>query len=105
MRRLTAARASELGLEGTNFPGLAARLAGGFCRPAEQREANSQGGTPLPEHFAHTRSDQAAHRMAHRIRQSDRDRKAAVERLKRFGPAIVDAMSKGIRRPDLHGRQ
>jgi hypothetical protein len=34
MRRLTAARASELGLEVTNFPGLAARLAGGFCRPA-----------------------------------------------------------------------
>jgi hypothetical protein len=34
MRRLAAARAGELGLEVTNLPGLAARLAGGFCRPA-----------------------------------------------------------------------
>jgi len=67
-------------------------------QPAEQRAANGRGGTALPERFAHARSDQAAHRMARRVGQSDRDRKAAVDRLKQFGPAIIDAMSKGLRR-------
>ena len=38
MRRLTAARSSEAGLQIMTLPLLAARLAGGFCRPARSQD-------------------------------------------------------------------
>jgi hypothetical protein len=38
MRRLAAARQGEVGLQITTLPLLAARLAGGFCRPAQRQD-------------------------------------------------------------------
>src|SRR3977135_243084 len=38
MRRLAAARQEETGLHITTLPLLAARLAGGFCRPAQRQD-------------------------------------------------------------------